>query len=204
MRKLVAVAVAALCMSGLSVVGASAQVAKDASAPAFGLPDVAGKVHQLADYKGKWIVLEWFNPECPFVKKHYDFSGNMPKLQREYTSKGVIWLSICSSAPGKQGNFPAAHYAEWANKNHAAQTAILLDPDGKVGKAYGAKTTPHMFVINPDGKVVYQGAIDDKPTPDPKASAGAVNYVKAALDAGMAGKPIDPASTASYGCSVKY
>jgi len=172
------------------------------SAPNFTLTDTNGKKHNLADYNGKYIVLEWFNQECPFVKKHYE-SGNMQKLQKEYTKKGVIWLSICSSAEGKHGYFsPKEHNKMFAEKK-AAPTAILLDPDGKVGHLYGAKSTPDMFVINPKGILIYAGAIDDKPDLEDSVST-AKNYVKAALDESMAGKPVSVASTKSYGCSVKY
>ncbi len=172
------------------------------AAPNFSLADSKGKTHSLADFKGKYVVLEWFNPECPFVKKHYG-SGNMQKLQQEYTGKGVAWLSIDSSAPGKEGNLaPEAasqKIAEWK-----INSTLLLDPDGKAGQAYGAKNTPHMFVINPEGKIVYEGAIDSKATANPADIASATNYVKTALDESMAGKPVSNANTKPYGCSVKY
>src|SRR5437588_4004144 len=136
------------------------------AAPDFSLTDAKGKTHSLSQYKGKYVVLEWFNPECPFVKKHYG-SGNMQKLQEEFTGKGVVWLTIDSSAPGLEGNLTAeqanAKIAEW--KAHS--TALLLDPEGKAGRTYAAKNTPHMFVINPEGKIVYEGAIDSKPTANP-------------------------------------
>ena len=172
-------------------------------APAFTLKDTSGKTHSLADYKGKFVVLEWFNEGCPFVKKHYT-SGNMQKLQKEYSGKDVVWLSINSSAEGEQGHVTPETapktIAEW-NMN---ATRILLDHDGKVGKAYGAKTTPHMFVINPEGKLVYQGAIDSKPTANTADLDTAENYVKVALENSMAGKPVSTTSTKPYGCSVKY
>src|SRR4051794_4736773 len=173
------------------------------AAPDFSLTDAKGKAHELSQFKGKWVVLEWFNPECPFVKKHYG-SGNMQKLQQEYTGKGVVWLSIDSSAAGKEGNLTAdaagKKMAEWK----MSSTALLLDQDGKAGKAYGAKNTPHMFIINPEGKIVYEGAIDSKPTANPADITTADNYVKAALDEAMAGKPVSNAVTKPYGCSVKY
>jgi hypothetical protein len=157
----------------------------------------------VSKYKGKYVVLEWFNPECPFVKKHYG-SGNMQKLQEEYTSKGVVWLAVDSSAPGKEGSLTAdqanAKMAEW--KTHS--TALLLDADGKAGKAYGAKNTPHMFIIDPDGKVIYEGAIDSKASPNPADIPSSTNYVKAALDEALAGKKISNPNTRPYGCSVKY
>ena len=174
-----------------------------ATAPDFNLADAAGKTHSLSEYKGKYVVLEWFNPECPFVKKHYG-SGNMQKLQAEFTAKGVVWLTIDSSAPGLEGNLTAdqanAKMAEWKTK----QTAFLLDPDGKAGRTYGAKNTPHMFVINPEGKIVYEGAIDSKATPNPADIANSTNYVKVALEESLSGKTVSNANTKPYGCSVKY
>src|SRR6202140_1070375 len=159
------------------------------TAPDISATDSKGKTQTLSQYKGKYVVLEWFNPECPFVKKHYG-SGNMQKLQEEFTGKGVVWLSIDSSAPGLEGNLTAeqanAKMAEWKTK----QTALVLDPDGKAGRSYGAKNTPHMFVINLEGKIVYEGAIDSKPSSNPSDIAGATNYVKVALDESLAGKTV--------------
>src|SRR5689334_12934216 len=172
-------------------------------APAFTLDGSDGKPHSLADFKGKWVVLEWTNNECPFVKKHYG-SGNMQKLQKTYTGKGVAWLSVISSAPGKQGYVTAEHANELTKERGASPSAVLLDPDGKVGRAYAAKTTPHMFVIDPKGMLVYAGGIDDTPSPDPEDIAKSKNFVAAALDAALAGKPIATASSTPYGCSVKY
>jgi peroxiredoxin len=174
-----------------------------ATAPDFTLPDAAGNDHSLSQYRGKWVVLEWVNYDCPFVKKHYG-SGNMQALQKASREKGAVWLSINSSAPGKQGHFEGRELAKRMADVKASPDAYLLDPDGKVGLAYKAKTTPTMFVINPDGKVMYAGAIDDKPSTDKEDIAGARNYVRAALEAGMAGKPVETASTTSYGCGVKY
>ena len=173
------------------------------NAPDFSLTDSKGKTQSVSQYKGKYVVLEWFNPDCPFVKKHYG-SGNMQKLQEEFTGKGVVWLSIDSSAPGLEGHLTAeqanAKMTEWKTK----QTALVLDPDGKAGQAYGAKNTPHMFVINPEGKIVYEGAIDSKASANPADIANATNYVKVALDESMAGKTVSNANTKPYGCSVKY
>ncbi|MCX6969849.1 MAG: thioredoxin family protein [Verrucomicrobia bacterium] len=169
----------------------------------FTLKSAAGKEVSLSDFKGKVVVLEWTNPGCPFVKKHYG-SGNMQKLQKDATAKGVVWLSICSSAPGKQGNMSAGDAAKASAENGSAATAYLLDEDGKVGQLYGAKRTPEMYVINKDGTLVYHGAIDDKKTPDPADIAGAKNYVAAALDDVLAGKPVSTPQTEAYGCSVKY
>jgi peroxiredoxin len=173
------------------------------AAPAFTLKDSTGKEHSLSDYKGKFVVLEWFNEGCPFVKKHYT-SGNMQKLQAEYTGKDVVWLSINSSAPGEQGHMTAESAPKTISDWKIKATTILFDHDGKVGKMYGAKTTPHMYVIDKEGKLVYQGAIDSKPTANAADVDGAENYVKVALDSTMAGKPVANASTKPYGCSVKY
>lgn len=172
-------------------------------APALVARDVEGKTVRLDAYKGKYVVLEWVNRQCPFVRKHYG-SGNMQALQKKYTEQGVVWLTICSSAPGKQGYVQAPEAKEWMAEEKAAPTDFLLDPKGRVGKAYGAKTTPHMFVIDPKGKVVYNGAIDDKPSTDREDIETARNYLALALDASLAGKKVDPAATQPYGCSVKY
>jgi len=173
------------------------------NAPDFSLTDSKGKPQSVSQYKGKYVVLEWFNPECPFVKKHYG-SGNMQKLQEEFTGKGIVWLTIDSNAPGLEGHLTAeqanAKMAEWKTK----QTALVLDPDGKAGRSYGAKNTPHMFVINPEGKIVYEGAIDSKASPNPADIASATNYVKVALDESLSGKTVSTANTKPYGCSVKY
>jgi peroxiredoxin len=167
-------------------------------APDFTLTDPDGASHSLADYRGKWVVLEWTNHGCPFVKKHYD-SKNMQTLQARYTQKGVAWLTICSSAPGKEGyETPAAWKATLAAKG-SAPTAMLIDADGKVGRAYGAKNTPTMFVISPDGGVVYHGAIDDKRSAKIADVAVAKNYVAETLDAVMDGRPAPLAETAAYG-----
>ncbi len=185
--------------TGLSY--AAAEIGK--VAPDFSLPDTNGKTHTLADFKGKFVVLEWYQPDCPFVGKHYH-SGNMQSLQKEFTSKGVVWLSIDSSAPGEEGNYPADKLNEFAAKDGAARTALLLDPSGDVGRLYGAKTTPDMYIIDPKGNVVYKGAIDNKRSTDLSDVKIATNYVKTALDAALAGKPVSTTSTQPYGCSVKY
>ena len=172
-------------------------------APAFTLPGADGKTYSLADYKGKYVVLEWTNNECPFVKKHYG-SGNMQSTQKELTGKGAAWLTIVSSAPGKQGYVDAATAASLTQSRGAAPTAVLLDPSGDVGRKYEAKTTPHMFVVAPDGKLIYMGGIDSIPSADADDIAKAKPYVKVALAEAMAGKPVSNASTKPYGCSVKY
>jgi peroxiredoxin len=197
-----------LLLTALTTTIAAALYAADSppvgsSAPDFSATDSKGKKHSLSEYKGKYVVLEWFNPECPFVKKHYG-GGNMQKLQQNFTSKGVTWLTIDSNAPGKEGSLKP----DEANKTIANwkvnSTALLLDPDGKVGKAYGAKNTPQMFVINPEGKIVYEGAIDSKASPNPDDIPSSTNYVKVALEESMAGKQVTTPSSRPYGCSVKY
>ena len=172
-------------------------------APAFTLTDSNGQSHNLADFKGKFVVLEWLNHGCPFVKKHYD-SNNMQKLQKEYTGKDVVWLSIVSSAPGKQGHMSPAETNQAKEEKGSAATAVLLDEDGTVGQLYGAKVTPELYVINPEGNLIYAGAIDDKKSVDPADVEGATNYVKRTLDEALAGQPVSTPRTEPYGCSVKY
>jgi len=188
-------------VSNCGVALAEVQVGKEA--PDFVLTDTNGKTHHLSDYKGKYVVLEWYQPDCPFVRKHYN-SGNMQALQKEYVSQGVVWLSIDSSAAGQEGNYPADRLNQIATKTGSTRTALLLDADGKVGHLYGAKTTPDMYIINPQGILVYQGAIDDKPSTDLGDVRTAKNYVKTALNAVMAGQSVATTSTRPYGCSVKY
>lgn len=172
-------------------------------APAFSLKDASGAEKSLADYKGKYVVLEWVNFGCPFVRKHYD-TQNMQNLQKELTGKDVVWLSICSSAPGKQGYVEPSEVAATVKKEGSNASAYLLDSDGKVGKLYGARTTPEMYIINPEGTLIYSGAIDDNAKPDKDTVAGANNYVKAALAEAEAGKAVSNPTTKPYGCSVKY
>jgi peroxiredoxin len=192
---------------GILVLAAPARGAAGAivgqPAPSFSLPDAHGGQESLSSFKGKFVVLEWVNFECPFVGKHYG-SGNMQKLQKSYTGKGVVWLSINSSAPGKQGALTAAKALTLVKDKGSSPTAFLLDTEGTVGQAYGAKTTPHMFIIDRDGKLIYSGAIDDRPSTDQADIAPARNYVQAALDEALAGKPVTTASSQPYGCSVKY
>ena len=173
------------------------------AAPEFSLPDAKGKTHSLSQYKGKYVVLEWFNPECPFLKKHYGGS-NMQNLQKEFTSKGVAWLTVDSIAPGTEGYLSPEQAEKVTSSWKTHQTALLLDTDGKVGRAYGAKNTPNMVIINPEGKIVYQGAIDSKATPNAADIPSSTNYVKAALEESLAGKPVSNPQTKPYGCSVKY
>jgi len=172
-------------------------------APDFTLMDSNGAKRSLSDLKGKVVVLEWVNFECPFVGKHYG-SGNMQKLQKAYTGKGVVWLSINSSAEGKQGYFAPDKINALMKEKGAAPTAYLIDADGAVGRAYGAKTTPHMYVIDAKGSLIYAGGIDDTPSTDQADVPKARNFVSAALDEALAGKPVTTASSTPYGCSVKY
>jgi len=199
----------ALCLGALLGITVSAQNTSATSAtigqpaPDFTLQGSNGKPHSLADYKGKFVVLEWTNPNCPFVHKFYD-SNTMQGLQTTETAKGVVWLRINSSAEGHDGYQTAADLAAYAKEHHVAATGSLIDSDGQVGHMYGARTTPHMFVINPKGVLIYAGGIDNTPSPDPATIATATNYVTAALDEAMAGKPVTTPTAPPYGCSVKY
>lgn len=188
-------------LSSLSVFAVeTGAVAPDFTLSGAGTKD--GEV-KLSNYKGKIVVLEWLNHGCPFVRKHYD-SGNMQKLQSKYVSKNVIWLSIISSAPGKQGHVTSDVARQEMVKNKSGATTVLLDETGKVGQLYGAKTTPHMFIINKEGVLAYQGAIDDKADTDQASIAGAKNYVAEALDLILENKKVAQATTKAYGCGVKY
>ncbi|HVT12714.1 MAG TPA: thioredoxin family protein [Fimbriimonadaceae bacterium] len=172
-------------------------------APTFSLPSNTGKTVSLDSYRGKYVVLEWTNQGCPYVRKHYD-SGNMQATQKWAKDHGAIWLTIDSSAPGKQGYMTADQATELLKSAHMSSDAILLDPDGTIGHRYEAKTTPHMFVIDPKGILIYDGGIDNKPTTDLDDVKTATNYVKAALTEAMAGKPVTTPTSRPYGCSVKY
>jgi peroxiredoxin len=183
--------------------GAAVAQAPGAAAPGFTLNDTAGKPVALADYRGKYVVLEWTNPECPFVQKHY-VSRNMQDLQKEWGAKGVVWLSINSTNANHAEFKTPAEMANWMRAQGAAQSATLLDSSSATGRAYGAKTTPQMFVVDPAGKVIYAGAIDDKRSSNPADAKTANNYVRAALTEALAGKPVTTSSTSPYGCSVKY
>lgn len=179
-----------------------------AAAPAFTATDTRGGSHSLAGYAGKWIVLEWFNHGCPYTRKHYvpldGGTGNTQAMQQEYTKRGVIWLSVVSSGPGRQGYTSAEKADDEARKKGAAPTAIIRDTAGVLGRLYGARNTPQYAIIDPQGVLRYAGAIDDRRSSSPKEIAGATNYVRAALDAGLAGQPIAVAQTQPYGCEVKY
>jgi peroxiredoxin len=173
------------------------------AAPDFTGTDSNGKTQKLSEYHGKYVVLEWTNNGCPYTQKHYE-SGNMQALQKEWTAKGVVWLTVLSSATGEQGYMTASQENAYVSKEHAAPTAVILDPTGVIGHAYEAKTTPHMFVIDPSGKLIYAGAIDDHPTTDPADIKSSKNYVSGALSESMAGRPVATSYTRPYGCSVKY
>jgi peroxiredoxin len=173
------------------------------AAPSFSLTDTYGAKHSLAEFKGKYVVLEWLNHDCPFVKKHYN-SGNMQALQKKYTGKGVVWLSVVSSKPGSQGHYPPDDANKLTQEKKAAPTAVLFDSEGTVGRAYGARTTPQMVVIDPQGRMIYNGAIDDIRSADVEDVKKAVNYVAAALDESMSGREVTVKTSQPYGCSVKY
>ncbi|MDX2288812.1 MAG: thioredoxin family protein [Hyphomicrobiaceae bacterium] len=197
------VAIASACALAIAAGPVLAAPKVGEPAPQFTGIDSKGKTHSLADFKGKTVVLEWTNHGCPYVVKHYG-TGNMQAMQKETTGNGIVWLTVVSSAPGTQGSVSPAEADELTKSRGAAPTAVLLDADGKIGRAYDALTTPHMYVITGDGKLAYAGAIDDKPTTDNADVATAVNYVRNALTQVAAGKPADPAITRAYGCSIKY
>lgn len=187
-----------------AVLSYPAQAAKvGEKAPQFVLPAADGSTHNLADYAGKVVVLEWYNKDCPFVRKHYD-SSNMQNLQREFGAQGVVWFTVNSSAPGKQGYEDAQDSLATAQTEKSNAAHVLLDPEGTVGKLYDAKTTPHMYIIDGNGVLVYNGAIDDKPSTKVKDVETAKPYFRNALEALWAGETIDPAQTKPYGCTIKY
>jgi len=201
MKQLTAAAVsAALVLFAQQAALADAKVGK--AAPAFTLTDANGKSHTLADFKGKTVVMEWTNADCPFVQKHY--SGNMQKQQAQATSSDVVWLTVNSSASGKQGHVDGKGALQVIARTGAKQTAYLLDAPGKVGRDYGAKTTPHMYVIDPAGTLQYAGAIDSIPSADQDDISKATQYVPQALADLKAGKAVRVATSQPYGCSVKY
>jgi hypothetical protein len=172
-------------------------------APGFVVTDTNGRTQALSELRGNFVVLEWFNPECPFVKKHYG-SGNIQSVQKEAMDQGVVWLSVDSSAPGKQGHVTAEEANAFMQAQGGSPTAIVLDPDGTLGRRYGARTTPHLFIIDPAGTLIYNGAIDDTPSTDPADVPAATNYVRQTLAEAMAGEPVSVPSIQPYGCSVKY
>ncbi len=203
MKSLPVLAGIASLVVALVPISAAAQAVVGSPAPGFTATDSHGQTHTLSEYRGKYVVLEWHNRDCPYTHKHY-VSGNMEALQKEWTAKGVVWFTVISSAPGKQGYVTDAEENEYLQQMHADPTAVLMDPEGKLGRLYDAKTTPEMYIIDPEGKLIYEGAIDDRPTPDVSDINGADNYLNDALMEAMAGKPVVHSYTRSYGCSVKY
>jgi hypothetical protein len=187
----------------LGFAAGAATAAANSAAPAFALTDTTGKTVRLSDYRGKYVVLEWTNPECPFVRKHYD-SGNMQGMQKEWGARDVVWLAINSTNQSSFEFKTPQQMGEWIRARDASPSAALVDPSSATGRAYAAKTTPHMFVIDPAGNMIYQGAIDDRRSTNPADAKAANNYVRAALTEATAGKPVTVASTVPYGCSVKY
>lgn len=189
---------------GLAAAGtARAQAVVGQAAPAFSVTDSRGKTVSLADFKGRHVVLEWVNPGCPFVQKHYN-SGNLPGTQQRAIAQGVVWLAVSSTARSASDYRPPAELEAWLKSKQAAPSATLMDDEGRLGRAYGARTTPHLYLIDPAGKLIYAGAIDSKPTANPADIASAVNYVNQALGEALAGKPVSQATTTAYGCTIKY
>jgi len=195
-RRLLSLALATFTLPALAV-------APGTPAPDFKGTDSNGVQHSLSEYRGKFVVLEWANKGCPYDQKHY-LSGSMENLQKEWTAKDVVWLTVISSAPGEQGYVTPSEENTYLKTMHAAPTAALLDPTSAIARLYEAKTTPHIFIIDPTGKLIYQGALDDKPTTEQADLKGARNYLNETLTEAMAGKPVPVASTRPYGCSVKY
>ena len=186
---------ASLAPLGTSLPALAASVGQAAS-------DTDGRTHSLADYRGRWVVLEWTNPGCPFVRKHYN--GNMQATQKDATARGVVWLAINSTETTHEDYLPPAKLAGWLRERNAAASATLMDESGRIGHAYGARTTPHMYIVNPQGLLVYAGGIDSIPSARVDDIRSAINYVRLGLDEGLAGKPLSMAVTRPYGCSVKY
>jgi hypothetical protein len=193
-----------LVLSALLAVRAFAAPEVGQPAPDFTLTDIHGQKHSLSEYKGRTVVLEWVNPDCPFVKKHYNQTGNIPGLQRAALADGAVWLTINSAAPGKEGDYAAAEVAEWQARIHWAATAYFRDQDGRVGHLYDARTTPHLFIISPAGVLVYAGGIDSIRSANPDDIARATNYVKETFADLKAGRPVRTPAAKPYGCSVKY
>jgi peroxiredoxin len=193
----------ALSILSFAAAGAFAQAVVGQPAPNFTATDTSGKTVSLADFKGRHVVLEWVNPGCPYVVKHYG-SQNMQGTQKEATAKGVVWLAVNSTSQDAYDYKNPQAMAQWMASQKAAATTTLMDADGKVGRAYGARTTPHMYIVDPKGTLVYAGGIDNKATANPADIATATNHVKVALNEALAGKPISQATTRPYGCSVKY
>jgi hypothetical protein len=193
----------ALAVGSLTPLGAAAQAVIGQPAPAFSAVDANGKAVSLADFKGKHVVLEWVNPGCPYVQKHYN-SGNMPATQKAAIDKGVTWLAVSSTAKDAGDYRRPLDLVGWIQGKGGAPSATLMDDSGKIGRAYGARTTPHMYLIDPQGKLLYAGAIDSKATSNPADIATATNYVNQAVGEALAGKPVSQPTTRAYGCSIKY
>jgi len=187
----------------LAALAAHAAPSVGQPAPDFTLTDAGGKSVKLSDFRGKHVVLEWTNPGCPYVRKHYD-SGNMPAIQQEATARGVVWLSINSTEKSAYDYLEPARLVAWQKQRKATPSAMLLDEEGTAGKAYGARTTPHMYIVDPQGRLIYAGGIDSIPSSDPGDIKKAVNYVRQGLNEALAGKPVSQATTRPYGCSIKY
>ncbi len=192
-------------LSVLALAAGSAHAAATVgqAAPDFTLKDAVGKTVKLSDFKGKHVVLEWTNPNCPFVQKHYN-SGNMPTTQKDATARGVVWLAINSTEKAHRDYLEPAKLVAWKQERKSAPSAVLMDEEGTVGKAYGARTTPHMYIVNPQGQLIYAGGIDSIPSASASDIPKATNYVKLAVGEALAGKPLSASTTQPYGCSVKY
>jgi len=199
LRTLISLFAASLGLASL----VTARVEIGATAPDFTLTDIDGHTHRLSDYRGKIVILEWVNPECPFVVKHYE-SGNLPQTQATATAQGVVWLLISSGRPGAQGDFSEEEARAWQAQTGAAASAYIRDADGTVGRLYDAKTTPHLFIITADGALAYDGAIDSIRSTRQSDIAKAENYVTSALDALWRGEPVETTVTRPYGCTIKY
>ncbi len=193
----------AATMLGLSATAVRATPSVGQPAPAFSLTDTAGKTVQLADFRGRHVVLEWVNPGCPYVRKHYS-SANMQGTQKDVTAQGVVWLAINSTENASTDYLAPAQMGRWMQSQQATATHTLMDEDGTVGKAYGARTTPHMYIVDPAGKLIYAGGIDSVPSSRVDDIKTAVNYVKQGVREALAGQPIRAATTRPYGCSIKY
>jgi len=193
----------AATMLGLSATAVRATPSVGQPAPAFSLTDTAGKTVQLADFRGRHVVLEWVNPGCPYVRKHYS-SANMQGTQKDVTAQGVVWLAINSTENASTDYLAPAQMGRWMQGQQATATHTLMDEDGTVGKAYGARTTPHMYIVDPAGKLIYAGGIDSVPSSRVDDIKTAVNYVKQGVREALAGQPIRAATTRPYGCSIKY
>ena len=203
MNRTTLIPIAAALAAALPAAPAAAAPMVGQPAPDFTLSDAAGKPHRLSAYRGRTVVVEWNNPGCPYVQKHYN-SGNMQKTQAAARAAGAVWLTVNSGAPGKQGHMNGAEAQRFVARMKAQPTAYLLDPAGQAGRLYRASTTPELFIVDPKGTLVYKGAIDDRPTADPADLAGARNYIRTALSEMRAGKPVSTPETRSYGCAVKY